>query len=176
MLYNSPIMLLILPQKFYKPQLKTWTDNLKHELQDTYSKKNVIILCNLNFCSYTVTLISWPRTVSLQTEGTAWLLSVETTGIESESPSFKKSAYYASIILDAQKHLLCSKLCQHNVSRLIPLPPLSQSFTPLFCCLCSTSSSVSFVSAPLPIFLLLRWFESSSRVAVGIHVLKELAV
>ena len=58
----------------------------------------------------------------------------------------------------------------------IPLPPFSQSFTPLFRCLCSTSSSVSFVSAPSSIFLLLRWFESSSRVAVGINVLKQLVV
>ena len=43
--------------------------------------------------------------------------TVETTGTDSESPLFKKSAYYASIILDAQEHLLCSKLCQHNLSR-----------------------------------------------------------
>ena len=52
----------------------------------------------------------------------------------------------------------------------IPLPPLSQSFGPLCHCLCSMLSSVSFVSAPSLIFLLLRSFESSSRVAVGIHV------
>ena len=38
----------------------------------------------------------------------------------------------------------------------IPLPPLSQSFAPLFRCLCSTSSSVSFISALSPIFLVLR--------------------
>ena len=38
----------------------------------------------------------------------------------------------------------------------ISLPPFSQPFAPLFCCLCSTSSSLPFVSVPSPIFLLLR--------------------
>ena len=57
-----------------------------------------------------------------------------------------------------------------SVPGTITLPPLSQTFAPLFRCLCSTSSSISFVSAPSPIFLLLCWFESSSKVAVGIHV------
>ena len=32
--------------------------------------------------------------------------------------SMAKSTHYASIMLDASKHLLCSKLCQHN--RLVP--------------------------------------------------------
>ena len=32
--------------------------------------------------------------------------------------SMAKSTYYASIMLDASRHLLCSKLCQHN--RLVP--------------------------------------------------------
>ena len=52
-----------------------------------------------------------------------------------------------------------------SVPGTIPLPPLFQPFAPLFCCLCSMSGSVSFVSPPSPIFLLLRWFESSSRIA-----------
>ena len=47
---------------------------------------------------------------------------------------------------------------------MILLLPLYQSFTPLFRSLCSTSSSVSFVSTSLPIFMLLCWFESFSRV------------
>ena len=58
----------------------------------------------------------------------------------------------------------------------LPLPPLSQHFTPLFHCLCSTSSSVSFVSVTTPIFLLLHWFESSSGVAVGIHVYTQISM
>ena len=52
-----------------------------------------------------------------------------------------------------------------SVPGMIPLPPLFQPFTPLFCCLCSTSGSVSFVSPSSPIFLLLRWFESSFKIA-----------
>ena len=42
MFFDSPIMLVILPQKCYIPQSKTLTDSLKHELQDTYSKKKKI--------------------------------------------------------------------------------------------------------------------------------------
>ena len=42
---------------------------------------------------------------------------------------------------------------------MIPLPPLFRS------CVCSTSGSVSFVSSSSQMFLLLRWFESSSRIA-----------
>ena len=38
----------------------------------------------------------------------------------------------------------------------ISLPPFSQPFAPLFCCLCSMSSSLPFVSVPSPIFLLLH--------------------
>ena len=47
---------------------------------------------------------------------------------------------------------------------MIPLAMLFQPFTPLFCCLCNTSGSVYFVSPSSPIFLLLRWFESSSNI------------
>ena len=52
-----------------------------------------------------------------------------------------------------------------SVPGMIPLPPLFQPFALLFSCFCSTLGSVSFVSLSSPIFLLLRWFESSSRVA-----------
>ena len=38
----------------------------------------------------------------------------------------------------------------------IPLPPFSQPFAPLLRCLCRTLSSLPFISAPSPIFLLLR--------------------
>ena len=73
----------------------------------------IILLRNHNFCSYTVTMKV--QCSLLNEQPGCCNKTVETT--ESESPSFKKSAYYASIILDAQEHLLCSKLCQHNLSR-----------------------------------------------------------
>ena len=37
-------------------------------------------------------------------------------------------------------------------------------------CLCHTSSSLSFITMPLPIFLVLQWFESPSTSALSIHV------
>ena len=82
-------------------QLKTWV---------TRAKKNrnfnvIILLRNLNFSSYTVTWLKVQCSLLKEQPGCG-NKTVETT--ESESPSFKKSAYYAWIIMKT------SLLCQHN--------------------------------------------------------------
>ena len=61
-----------------------------------------------------------------------------------------------------------------SVADTIPLPPLSQSFTLLS--LQRVEHCLFRFCAVAPIFLLLHWFDNSSRVAVGIHVLKQLVV
>ena len=61
-----------------------------------------------------------------------------------------------------------------SVPGTIPLPPLSQSFTLLS--LQHVEHCLFRFCAVAPIFLLLHWFDNSSRVAVGIHVLKQLVV
>ena len=85
----------------------------------------------------------------------------------------------AAILLHSQVLFCCKVACLSQVVWVahlasIPLPSLSQPFAPLFSCLCSTLNSVSFVSAPSLIFLLLRWFESTCRTALGIHVQQNL--
>ena len=51
-----------------------------------------------------------------------------------------------------------------------PSPSAFSTFALLLQCLCRMSSPLSFVPAPLPVFLLLRGFESSSRSALCVHV------